>query len=202
MRLFFAKFSISFILAITPLILISCSSQTDDFQNAPYTINENLLSEPVSYSEINLEACPPLGWTAMGELKLDMFRRMLGGTELSTEFYPVYPLAVYQDSTTGLIMYVSKIEESEATLKEISERYEDFLMPKLKDSGMDRKTYLLNDMEIYQYLVHSTQIVNYKILGETASGGRFLIEYISGAAIYSSIESKIEASLASLKTSQ
>jgi hypothetical protein len=202
MRLFFAKDSISFILAIICLVLISCSLQTDDFQNAPYTADENLLAEPVTYSEINLEVSPPSGWTPMGKVKLDMFRRMLGGTEMSTEFYPVFPLAVYQDSATGLIMYVSMIEESGATLKEISEKYEDFLLPKLKDSGVDRKTYLINGMQIYQYLVHSSQIVNYKILGETTTGGHFLVEYISGAAVYSGIEQTIKASLVTLKTSQ
>ncbi|MFH1699476.1 MAG: hypothetical protein ABIE07_02720 [Candidatus Zixiibacteriota bacterium] len=184
------------------LILISCSSQPDDFQNAPYTVDDNLLDVPVTYSEINLNVSPPAGWTPMDNAKLDMFRRMLGGTEMSTEFYPVYPLAVYQDSATGLMMYVSMIEESDATLKEISEKYEDFLFPKLKGSGIDRKTYLINGMQIYQYLVHSSQIVNYKLLGETATGGRFLIEYISGAAMYSSIEPAIKASMAALKASQ
>ncbi|MEE9442757.1 MAG: hypothetical protein V3V99_08825 [candidate division Zixibacteria bacterium] len=202
MRLFFAKYFMSCILAIMGLILISCSSQTDDFQKAPYVADDNLLDAPVTYTEINLDVSPPDGWTAMDNAKLDMFRRMLGGTEMSTEFYPVYPLAVYQDSVTGLMMYVSMIEESEATLKEISEKYEDFLMPKLKGSGVDRQTYLINGMQIYQYLVHSSQIVNYKILGETTTGGRFLIEYISGTAMYSGIEPAIKASLAALKTSQ
>jgi hypothetical protein len=135
----------------------------------------------------------------MDSLRLDQFRRLLGGTALSREFYPVFPLAVLSDSMTGCLMYISQIEEPEAEMPQIAEHYNDFLNSHLGEAAMTRVQYIINGINVHYYSVQSTNNTNYKLLGETTPGKRFLIEYIIGSPVYSQLEPSVASSIASLE---
>jgi hypothetical protein len=192
-----------FVFAIVCLLVlsvfISCSDKEVEFEPAPFTLNAERVDAPLQVPELNLEFSPPLGWNMLDSAALDNFRKMLGGTDLSREFYPVFPLMVFSDSATGGVMYFAEIEESEADLSQIAKRYEDFLVPRLSTSAMTPSHYLINELKVYHYLLHSENVVNYKLLGETTEKKRFLIEFIVGAATYPQLEPSISSALSSIK---
>lgn len=179
--------------------LVSCSEKEVVFEAAPFTMNTELIGEPVDVPELNLQISPPIGWAKLDSLLLDNFRKMLGGTDLAREFYPLFPIVVFMDSATGSMMYIAQIEESEAGMTQIAEHYDDFLSPRMASSAMTSAHYAVNDVKIFYYLLHSTEVVNYKLIGETAQDKRFLIEFIIGGVVYAQIEPSISASLATLK---
>jgi len=179
--------------------LVSCSKKDKAFVPAPFVANAALIGAPVQLAEIALELAPPAGWKAADSTQLDSFRRMLAGTELAREFFPIFPLIVAFDSATGGMMYIAQIEENQETFADVVKRYEDFLSPRLKGSAMNREYYLINDLKIYYYMLHSAEVVNYKIMGETAPGKRFLIEFIIGGPVFTAVEPAVSASLATLR---
>lgn len=182
------------------LILVSCSKTEEVFEAAPFTVDEELLAAAIEVPELGLTISPPDGWTMLDSVQLDNFRRMLGGTELSRIFYPVFPLVVLSDSATGSLLYIAQIEESDAAVSTIAERYTDFVEKRSESAAMTKTHYLINGMKIYYYMLHSAQTVNYKLVGEAAIGKRFLIEYIIGLPTYAAMEPAVSSSLATLES--
>lgn len=182
------------------ILAVSCSQKEVTFEKAPYVFNPELVGEPIQIAELGLEFAPPAGWIALDSAKLDNFRKMLGGTDLSREFYPVYPVVVMADSVTGCMMYIGQIEEDEAPMPQIAEHYVDFIKPRVSSSTLTPANYMINDLKLYCYMLHSIDVVNYKILGETASGKKFLMEYIIGGVVYPQVEASVASSLASFKS--
>jgi len=184
--------------AVLVSLLISCSQEEAVFTPAPYHVNVDLTTAPITVDRIGLSLALPLGPKAMDEASLDVFRQMLGSTAMSQRFYPVFPLNVLVDSASGMMIHISAVDERQAPLADVAAKYEDFILPRLKGTGLGKNTYSVNDVRFYLYLVHSTQIVNFKLLGETAGGERFLIEYIIPAPIYPDWEPAVTASMASM----
>jgi len=181
-------------------VLVSCSKKEVVFEKAPFTLNPELVGDLIQIPELSLEFGPPAGWKALDSAQLDNFRKMLGGTDLSREFYPVFPVAVFVDSITGCMVYIAQIEEDEAEMPQIAEHYVDFITPRLTSSAITPANYTVNDLNLYYYMLHSTDVVNYKIVGETAARKRFLIEFIIGGVVYAQIEPSVSSSLATLKS--
>ena len=179
--------------------LVSCSKKEEAFVPAPFVANTALVGAPVQLTEIGLEQAPPAGWKTADSAQLDDFRRMLAGTELAREFFPIFPLGVAFDSATGGVMYIAQIEEESGTIADIAERFEEFLSPRLKGSAMTKNHYMINNLKIYYYMLHSAEMVNYKIVGEISPGKRFLIEFIIGGPIFTAVEPSVSASLATLR---
>jgi hypothetical protein len=179
--------------------LLSCSKKEEAFIPAPFVANAALAGAPVQLTEIGLEFAPPAGWKTADSTQLDDFRRMLAGMELAREFFPIFPLVVAFDSATGGVMYIAQIEEESETMADIARRFDDFLSPRLKGSAINRQYYAINNLKIYYYMLHSAEMVNYKILGETSPGKRFLIEFIIAGPIFTAVEPSVSASLATLR---
>ncbi len=181
------------------LVMVSCSEKEEVFVQPPFASNAELVDTPIQVPELNIELSPPVGWHPLDSAQLDNFRKMLGGTDLSREFYPVYPLVVFADSVTGCMMFIAQIEESETGLKQIAQHYKDFLEPRAKSSAINEANYLIGDIKTYYYMLHSAEVVNYKLIGETAPDKRYLIEYIIGGVVYAGLEPAVSASLATIK---
>jgi hypothetical protein len=184
---------------VTMLAIVSCSEEEAVFEPAPFMYNVELVDPIMQIPELNLQFAPPAGWQALDSTQLDNFRRMLGGTDMAREFYPVFPLVVYADSTTGGLMYIAQVEESETGLPQIATLYQDFIQSKMATAAMTPANYIINDMKMYYYLLRSGEVINYKLIGETAPDKRFLIEYIIGGAVYNALEPTVSSSLSTLK---
>ena len=200
-RIFATGACFIFCLAVI-LTMVSCSEKEEVFVAPPFTANAELVGAPIQIPELDLQLAPPAGWQALDSAQLDNFRKMLGGTDLSREFYPVYPLIALVDSVTGCMIYVAQIEEAETGLQQIAQRYRDFLVPRTKSSAMNEAAYLINGIKTYYYMLHSAEVVNYKLVGETTPGKRFLIEYVIGGVVYAGLEPGVSASLATIKIAE
>jgi len=189
-----------FLLTSVLIMVTSCSEDKEvTFEPAPFTLNEDLLGPAVEIPSVGLALRQPAGWHRLDSLQLDQFRRMLSGTDLIREFDPVYPLVVFIDSTTGCMAYVAQIQEVETPLPVMAELYNDFLEPRASSAALSRAEYTINGMETFYFLLHSSQVVNYKLIGQAAPGKRFLIEFVVGGAIYGQLEPTVSSSLASLR---
>ena len=183
------------------MCLVSCAEKKDAFEPAPFAVNQDMIAAALDIPELTLSFSPPVGWNMLDSAQLDMFRRMVGGTDLSREFYPIFPIVVFADSVSGGMMYIAQIDETETPLSQISRRYDDFLTPRLASSAMTKTNYIINDLKVYYYLLHSTRTVNYKLIGETSAGKRFLIEYVMPGPTYVTLEPAASSSMATLRSS-
>jgi len=91
------------------------------------------------------------------------------------------------------------VEAEGASLTKVADRGHDYLQSRLGIAAMTSNQYLINGIKIYSFLLHSTEVVNYKLIGEASPGKPFVIEYVVGAAQYPALEASITASLASLR---
>ena len=185
--------------ALFLLLLASCGGEKEVYKPSPFIYNAELLAEPVPLIDAELQVSLPLGWTPLDSARMDSFRRMLGATELAREFYPMFPLAAYADSSTGAFVYVAQVDEKQASLAKVAQRYRDFLTSRLADAAMTEERYKVQDIKLYCFTLHSPTTVNYKLIGETRPGTRFLIEYIIPGGSFAGFESAISSSMASLK---
>jgi hypothetical protein len=191
---------IASILGISLVILsLSCSGKEKTFEPFPYGAVPELINSPVTVPELSLQFSPPKGWAALDSTRLDAFRKLLGNTELQFKFYHVYILNAYMDSLTGCLAYIARIEEEYTPFPGVVKRYHEFLAPRAGVKALDEKLYLINDLIVYHFMVHSVTTVNYKLLGEVAPTKRYLIEYILSAESAVSVEPAVQASIASLK---
>jgi len=181
-------------------IIGSCSGAEEiSFEPAPFTVDPDLPSEAIDFAELGLQFHRPQGWTAADSASRESFRRMQAGTALSREFYPIFSLDVFIDSATGAIAYVARVEEAEGQLEQINKRYEEFLSSRIDKSSLRGHYYSINGLNICYYLHHTDQIVNHKLLGETPSGERFLVEYVVPAFANPELTPVITSSMAGLR---
>lgn len=184
---------------IIVLAVASCSGKKDAFEPGPFTYQADMVDSVMEITELNLQFAPPAGWRMMDSVQLDNFRRMLGGTELAREFYPIFPMIAFSDSATGGLFYIARIEESETDLSRIAGEYRDYIESKTTAEARTPANYLINDMKVYYYLVRSSRIINYKLVGQTAPDKRFLIEYVIGGVFYTQVEPAVSSSISTLK---
>lgn len=187
--------------AVLVLLAGACSREEIVYEKAPFALDQDLVGEILTLPELDLAIAPPGGWRTFDSVQLDGFRRMISGTDLNREFYPVFPLVAFADSGSGGMMYIAQIEETEADLASVAKRYNDFISSHLGSSAMSTSNYLLNDLRVYYCMMHSTEVVNYKLVGETLPGKLFLIEYIIGGRFFPAVQPSVSASLATLTRS-
>jgi hypothetical protein len=181
------------------LILMSCSTKEAKFEPAPFKPDKQLIGASIPVPDLDLEFSPPGEWKVMDSTTLDNLRRMLARTPLALEFYPIQPLVGASDSLTGSLMYIAQVEAEGASLTKVADRGRDYLQSRLGTAAMTSNQYLINGIKIYSFLLHSTEVVNYKLIGEASPGKSFVIEYVVGAAQYPALEGSLSASLASFK---
>lgn len=192
------------ILAVVALLLasLSCSGKkTVPFKTAPFALNSSLLGPPVDLPRLGLQFSPPLGWQPADTARLDAFRRMQAGSELFEKFYPVNCLTLYIDSINGSIAYVGQINDADVPMADVAKRYTDFLEDHVAPASLMTENYRIDNLDVYYFLNHTDQVINYKLLGETRSGGKFLIEYVCTGQAYPAVEGAITSSVASLQNS-
>jgi hypothetical protein len=190
------------LLLITGLALavVSCSGTAElSFEPAPFTLDRELLTDPLYLPDLNLQFSPPVGFAAIDSLRLDAFRRMQAGTALTREFYPLLTHVVFADSVSGAIIYAARLEGTEGALAPLAKQYRDFLLSRMDASMLQEHYYLINDIRICHYLHHTSEIVNHKLLGETTPGKRFLIEYVIPATANPGLEPAVHSSMAALR---
>jgi hypothetical protein len=192
------------VIAAVVLVLtsLSCSGKkTVAFKTAPFALDSSQLAQPVIVPELGLQFSPPLGWQEADSARLVAFRNMQASSELFDKFYPVYCLTLYMDSTNGAIAYVARINDDGAAMPDVAERYKDFLDKRLPTSSVIAENYRIDHLDIYYYLYHTDQVINYKLLGQTQSGGKFLVEYVCAGDAFPALEGAITSSIASLENS-
>lgn len=185
------------IAAIVTALTLSCS-KSESFTPAGYAANSALTAAPVSFPELNLTIAPPKGWQAADSANLARFQLVMTNTGLSQKVFPVLPLAVYSDSTAGM-MYVAKVTNRTDNLATLAGRFESFLQDKKGAGVLTTSRLNVNGLDFYHYLMVTGGTANYKILGETADDTRFLIEYIVRADAFEALKPTVESSLASMK---
>jgi hypothetical protein len=188
------------ILVLAGFLSLSCSKEPVEFTAAPFTFDAARVDSLRPAADMDLSFAPPLGWRNFDSTALDYFGKMLARMELAVEFYPVFPVAGAIDSVTQSIMFIAEIEEAEAAIASMADDYEEYLNERIKEGGMERTAYRINDLEVHSYLLHSQEAVNYKLIGETPAGKRFLIEYVVRAPLYPTLEPTISSSIASLRS--
>ena len=181
------------------ILSISCSGKKDTFVPFPYGVVPSLTGTAVTIPELSLQFSPPTGWAQLDSTRLAEFRKLLGNTELQLKFYHVHLLDAYMDSLTGCLAYVARIEEEYTPFPDVVKRYHDFLAPRTGVKALDENLYLINDLNVYHFMVRSITTVNYKLLGEIAPTKRYMIEYVMSSESYMSVEPAVLASIASLK---
>lgn len=180
-------------------IFVSCSQETQTLEESTFIYNPDLVDTLHSFPGINFQLAPPLNWVSLDSAGLDGFRRMMAGTDLSRKLYPINPLAAFSDSVYAGHMYIAQIEEEEASFSRIAEMYEELLSEHVKEHEMSRAKIEINQLEVFQFLVRTNEIVNYKFLIETSPGKRILLEYILGSSSYSQIAPAVESSISSIR---
>lgn len=180
------------------ILILSCSQETP-LEESTFVYNPDLVDVPHSFSEVNLQLAPPKKWVSLDSAGLDNFRRMMAGTDLSRKLYPINPLAAFSDTVYAGHMYIAQIEEEDVSFSRIVEMYGDFLSEHVEAIDLSRKKIVINQLEVYQFLLHTNEIVNYKFLIETSPGKRILLEYIIGASSYSNVSPSVESSIASIR---
>lgn len=187
----------AFALALTSL---SCSGKkTVAFKTAPFALDSSLLGQPIDVSELGLQFSPPLGWQAADSSRVQAFRRMQAGSELFEKFYPVDCLALFIDSVNGAIAYIAKVNNADDAMPDVAKRYKDFLDKQLPASSVISENYRIDHLDVYYFLHHTDQVINYKLLGETQSGGKFLVEFVCTGESFPALEGAITSSIASIQ---
>ncbi len=184
--------------AVMAALALSCS-KPESFTPAKYKVNTDLIAAPASFPELNLTIAPPKGWTAVDTIGLARFQLLMSNTELSTKIFPIMPLAVFADSTTGAVMYVARVSNRTDRLTSMAARFEGFLSDQKGTSVLTPARLNINSLNLYQYLLTSTDAANYKILGETSPENRFLVEYIVRSEMLEATQPALESSMATLK---
>ena len=185
-------------IAVLTALTLSCS-KPETFAPAKYTVNSDLIAAPVSFPELNLTIAPPKGWTAVDSVGLARFQLLMSNTELSTKIFPILPVAVFVDSATGSVMYVARVSNRTDRLSSMAARFEGYLSDKKGTSVLTPARLNVNGLNLYQYLLTSTDAANYKILGETSPESRFLIEFIVRSENLEKLQPAFESSMATLK---
>ncbi|MDD4050788.1 MAG: hypothetical protein PHR28_02660 [candidate division Zixibacteria bacterium] len=185
-------------IAIMMAVALSCS-KSETFTPATYKVNPDLIAAPTTFAELNLTIAPPKGWTAIDTLSLARFQLLMSNTELSTKIFPIMPLAVFSDTTTGGMMYVARVSNRTDRLASMAGQFEAFLSDQKGTSIVTPARLNVNGLNVYQYLLTSTDAANYKILGETGPETRFLIEFIVRSQTLEALLPALESSMATLK---
>lgn len=186
--------------AVLLLALLSCTNaKKETFEPAPFTQDASLLSQPVTVPALGLQFSPPLDWRAADSAQLDAFRRMQAGSELSDKFFPIDCQTLYLDSVDGAMMYIAQIQETDTPMPKAAKLYEDILDANAAPSSLIKAYYRVNDLDVYYFLHHTDQIINYKLLGESRSGGKFLMEFVCSGRAFPAVEGAITSSIASLQ---
>jgi hypothetical protein len=187
-------------IAVLLLASLSCTSaKKETFEAAPFTLDTSLLSQPVTVPELGLQISPPLGWQAADSARLDAFRRMQAGSELSDKFYPIDCQTLYIDSVDGAIMYIAQIEDTDTPMPKVAKLYEDVLDANVQASSLMKAYYRIDDLDVYYLLHHTDQVINYKLLGQTRTGKKFLMEFVCSGRSFAGVEGAITSSIASLQ---
>ncbi len=192
------------IIAASALLLasLSCSgTKTVAFKTAPFALDSSLLSQPIVVPELGLQISTPLGWQVADSARLQAFRRMQAGSELFDKFYPVDCLTLYIDSINGAIAYVAQINDADVPMPDVAKRYTGFLDAHMAPSSVMSENYRIDNLDVYYFLYHTDQVINYKLLGQTRSGGKFLVEYVCTGQAFPALEGAITSSIASLQNS-
>ena len=178
--------------------LISCGDDEPVFEPITYQLKQELIETAVNLPEIAISIASPAGWTTVDSENLDGFRKMMAGTPLSRNLFPVYPLTLFSDSTLGTMMYVAAVEESLKDFSKMADDYHQFLKDRRKGADLALNHLIINGLKIYQFRLQTPQMVNYKLLGESAPGKRFLIEYVVPGGAFRTQLLSINSSMASM----
>ncbi len=181
------------------LVLWGCSGSDSKFPQSRYAQRSELVDPPIVFPDLGLNLSMPKGWDAIDTLGLAQFQMVMSNTALSQRIFPVVPLTVMSDSILGGMVYIARVGNTDDKLGVLADRYRSFLSERIPETDMVESGATSNGIRYYEYLVRSGETVNYKLLGETPIGQRFLIEYIYRIDAPPSLQSAVEASMASLK---
>lgn len=196
----FFGLSIMIMVILLCLIGLSCSKKPAEFTAAPYVFDANRVDMLRAVNGIDLAFAPPLGWKTLDSMGNVYFQQILIHSGLTTKFQFVQALTVVNDSATGNVMYIAVIPGAVGPLDEVAKKFEDYLTDHLEGADIQKFAYRINDLNIHVYAVITPTTVNYKLVGETPSGQKFLSEYIIRAPLFPMLEPTIFSSMASLRS--
>jgi hypothetical protein len=178
---------------------VSCSKQPREFAKSPFHSDPAHLGTPCAIEQLELEIAPPKGWSRLDSSETVQFQKLLAATELKRKFRETAVLDVFLDLNTSCMLYIAEFERDTLPITTVARQYYEFLKARTGIQELNDGAYLIQDQPVYYFRVHSMTTINYKLLGETESGQRFLIEYVAGSEVHNRVKDAIESSMASLK---
>ncbi len=178
--------------------LTGCSSDSPHVDVDPYTAAPELVAAEIELPSVGVKLSPPADWGRFTEARVREFRDMINSTDIGTRFYPLFPIAAFADSATQSVMYIAEIETGGDSIDKVRAKYIELLKGRGNETNLTATTIELNGLPFQQYLIHNTQVANYKLLGESESGKAVLIEYIMPAPVFETNAPGVKASMATI----
>lgn len=186
-------------LVIAILLHLSCSKQPSDFGPYPQKSNLQALGEPFRADHISIGITPPKEWSQLDSLEVVQFQKLLEATELKRKFRETAVQNVFLDLGSSSMLYIAELTQDSFPMPAVAAQYHEFLKARPGIKELKTAKYLIGEQPVYYFMVESLTTINYKLLGESSTGNRFLIEFVIGAEAHNKVKAAVESSIATLK---
>jgi hypothetical protein len=189
------------ILSILMLVIICCGNVENKGNDQPeemtFQVNQSLLGEKYSDSELGLSFSPPSGCKLMPENMVQQVKTKIIKNLVSPDSLALEPKQFFLNEDEQffcLLTALPKMALSDSSIK----FYAQVIKNSSEGSEVQHSTYKYNKFLIYQSLIINEEKINFKLLIPQAERKSFQIDYILPKSIYANKIEVIESSIGSL----
>jgi hypothetical protein len=177
------------------LIISSCKTETKQ-NTLQFNVDKSLLGETFKIDSLQFAFSVPAGWSKISDNIMVQAKNKISIENTGQKLH--YDLiAFYLDSLSGSFCSISAVEitQSDSMLKDV---YRANLQKKYIKSGIKEGDFVINDVNVKQFLIMTKQKVLFKLLLSLKGGSFLQIDYAIDQKIYPQYINKIESSIGSI----
>ncbi|MDW7681048.1 MAG: hypothetical protein SCK70_10810 [bacterium] len=187
-------FLIEFILILPLVITFNCDRSSDHQNEMTFRVDKSLLAEKFVDRELGFEFIPPKD---LLKVPADVLTDVQDQLPL-TDFFQIIPRQVFLAEQSEFVCIISWLPELIYSDSSIIS-YQRAVKSQTSNGEIRQTSFLYNGFRIYQTLIISDNVVNFKLLIPQPDKKSFQIDYIIPKNIYIEKIEAIESSIGSIK---
>jgi len=162
-----------------------------------FQVNQSLLGEKYIDDQLGFSFSPPKGCTKMPSNMVEQVKGELNKYSVSFDLLVLEPKQFFLNEDERFICLLTKIPSLSLSDSSIN-FYQQVVENVAKDNTVQRSSYKYRDFLIYQNLIISKEMINFKLLIPQQANKSFQLDYIVPKPIYTTKIEVIESSIGSL----
>jgi len=189
------------VLSFMILVIIGCGNveknRNDQPEEMAFQINKALLGEKYSDSELGFSFSPPSGCEQMPKNMVQQVKGEIQKSLVSPDSLVLQPKQFFMNEEEGFFCLLTALPS--LVLSDSSIRlFQQVIENSAEQGEVQHSNYKYNEFVIFQSLIISKEIINFKIMIPQAEHKSFQIDYIVPKSIYANKIEVIESSIGSL----